>query len=151
MKKFRFPLRPVAVLRAHQELRAKEAFAASVHACTRAEQELATTRTRLKQFEAALTQGRADTFSPTDEAQSLAAYRHECGVEAETEKALRKAQEIVQQKRNEYVEAHRRVEIVSRIEVKARTAHRLEVQREEQAEFDDFASRSVSRRSQKRT
>ena len=26
MKRFRFPLRPVAVLRAHRELRAREAF-----------------------------------------------------------------------------------------------------------------------------
>ena len=32
MKRFRFPLRPVTVLRAHKELRAREAFAAAVHA-----------------------------------------------------------------------------------------------------------------------
>jgi hypothetical protein len=50
MKRFRFPLRPVAVLRAHREMRAREAFAASVHAYVQSEEVLARTRARVAEL-----------------------------------------------------------------------------------------------------
>jgi len=53
----------------------------------------------------------------------------------------------MQQRRAEYLDAHRRLKVVQRLEEKARAAHRLETAREEQAEFDDFASRMIGRRS----
>lgn len=141
MKKFRFPLQPVAVLRAHREQRAREAFAAAVRAAATAENRLAATRLRVAEFELALAAGRSGTFSARDQAQALAAYRAECAVEAEAEKLTREAQAASQQRRAEYIEAHRRVEIVKRLEDKARTEHRQAANREEQAEFDDFAGR----------
>jgi flagellar protein FliJ len=148
MKRFRFPLRPVAVLRAHRELRAREAFAASVQAYVKSEEELNATRARVAQFEAALFAGRAERFSPADEAQNLAAYRREWLAEIEVERAMIAARAAMDQRRVEYLDAHRKVEVVKRLEEKARTAHRHEVAREEQAEFDDFSSRRfVKRRS----
>ena len=54
MKRFRFPLRPVAVLRAHQDLQAREKFAASIHVFALAEDELARTRVRMRTLEATL-------------------------------------------------------------------------------------------------
>jgi flagellar protein FliJ len=146
MKRFRFPLRPVAVLRAHQELRAREAFAAAVNAYAKAEQDLAATRGRVKQFEMELFEGRCRSFSAAEEAQTLAAYRREWVAEADAERALSAARGTMQQRRMEYLEAHRRLEVVRRLEEKARTAHRVETGREEQAEYDDFAGRSFSRR-----
>ena len=146
MKRFRFPLRPVAVLRAHREMRAREAFAASVHAYVKSEEELATTRARVAQFEAALFAGRSGRFSAADEAQSLAAYRAECSAEAESERLMITARAAMQQRRIEYLDAHRKVEVVKRLEEKSRTAHRLAGNREEQAEFDDFAGRRVASR-----
>lgn len=147
MKKFRFPLRPVTVLRAHQELRAREAFGAAVHTYVKAEQELADTRTRVKQFEESLFEGRCHSFSASDETQSLAAYRREWVAEADAERTVFNAQAAMQQRRMEYLNAHRRLKVVQRLEEKARAAHRVETAREEQAEFDDFASRMVGRRS----
>ena len=141
MKRFRFPLRPVAVLRAHQEVRAREAFAAAVHRYVQAEEELARTRVRMRALEAALFSGRKTSFRAAEAALLLSDYRRECATEGETERRVIGAREEMQKSRADYLEAHRKVEVVQRLETKARTTHRRECDREEQAEFDDFASR----------
>lgn len=146
MKRFRFPLQPVAVLRAHREMRAREAFAAAVHAFVKSEEEFAATRARVAQFEAALSAGRQQQFSPAAEAQTLAAYRRECALEGEAERAMIAARAAMAQCRGEYLDAHRKVEVVKRLEQKARAAHRLDGMREEQADFDDLAGRRFSAR-----
>ena len=75
MNRFRFPLRPVAVLRAHREMCAQEAFAVSVNAFIRSEEALTAARTRAAEFEVALFAGRQHRFSPADEAlRRLALY-----------------------------------------------------------------------------
>jgi flagellar FliJ protein len=147
MKRFRFSLRPVAVLRAHRESRAKEIFAAAVRALTKTEEELAATRQRIAQFEAALFAGRRECFSAAQEANTLTAYRRERVVETQAERAVAAARAAMQQRRVEYLEAHRKLEVVHRLEAKARAAHQLAVNREEQAAFDEFAGRQASRRS----
>ena len=147
MKRFRFPLRPVAVLRAHRELRAREAFAASVNAYVKSEEFLAATRSRVAQFEAALFAGRRTSFNPAEEAHQLTAYRRECLAEGEAERALFAARAEMDRSRTAYLDAHRKLEVVNRLETKARNDHRLAANREEQAEFDDFATRRAMRRS----
>ena len=146
MKRFRFPLQPVAVLRAHHEMRAQEAFAAAVRACLKTEEYLASTRLRVAQFEAALAAGRQKQFSATDEGRALAAYRQDCAAEAASEKAMLAARATMQQRRAEYLDAHRKVEVVKRLEEKARLTHRLDCNREEQAAFDEFSGRRVQSR-----
>lgn len=141
MKRFRFPLRPVAILRAHQENRAREAFAAAVHSFVKSEEELARTRVRMRALEAELFSGREQTYRADQAALLFADYRRECGTEAEVERQTIAAREEMQQRRNDYLEAHRKVEVVQRLEEKARVVHRRETDREEQAEFDDFAGR----------
>ena len=81
MKRFRFSLRPVAILRAHHEMRAREAFAAAVHAFVKSEQELAAAGARLRQLESELTAGRTIRFSAADETHALMAYRRECAAD----------------------------------------------------------------------
>lgn len=147
MKRFRFYLQPVAVLRAHREVRAREAFAASVHAFVKSEEELARIRERVAGVEAGLSAGRRGSFSAADEAYAIAAYRRECAAEADSERAMNAARAVMAQRRAEYLDAHRKLEVVKRLEEKARRAHRQEAGREEQAEFDDFAGRRVARRS----
>lgn len=147
MKRFRFPLRPVAVLRAHRELRAREAFGLAVHAYVKSEQDLAATRERVARYEAELSAGRRERFSAADEARGLAMHRHECALEAESEKAMLAARALMNQRRAEYLDAHRKLEVVKRLEDKARVTYRAETARHEQAEFDDFASRRAPRRS----
>jgi flagellar FliJ protein len=146
MKRFRFPLRPVAVLRAHRELRAREVFAAAVHAYVTAEENLAMARVRVADFESVLSAGRVGRFNAAAEVQSLAAYSRECAVAAEAERAVVSARATMQERRGEYIEAHRRLEVVKRLEEKARLTHRLDANREEQAEFDDFSGQRAARR-----
>lgn len=146
MKRFRFPLRPVALLRAHQELRAREAFGASVHAYVAAEEEHAAAKARSASFERELFSGRRERFSAAIEAENLAAYRLESAAEAESERRSIAARAEMDRCRAVYLEAHRKLEIVRRLEEKARSAHRLDAAREEQNAFDDFAGRQHSLR-----
>lgn len=145
MKRFRFPLRPVAVVRAHRESRAREAFAVAVHAYVESEENLAASRARVAHFEAALCSGRRDSFNAAEETHHLQGYRREAAAELAAERAMIAARSAMQQKRADYLEAHRQLEVVRRLETKARSAHRHETNREEQAEFDDFATRRAGR------
>lgn len=148
MKRFRFPLQPVAVLRAHQEVKAREAFGVAVQELTAAETTLSSVRTRTRAFETALFDGRRGTFNATAEADALLAYRGEVAAERQAESRSQECHRALEERRQEFLAAHRRLEIVRRLETKARQAHRLEANREEQAEFDDFAGRRAASRNQ---
>jgi flagellar FliJ protein len=141
MKRFRFPLQPVAVLRAHREAKAHEAFATAVQAYVKSEEELANTRIRVAQFEASMTSGRQGKFSAADHAQNLSAYRQERAAEAASEQSMLNARGTMNQRRAEYLDAHRKVEVVKRLEQKARVRYQADCNREEQAGFDDLGAR----------
>lgn len=140
MKRFRFSLRPVAVLRAHRDTRAREAFATAVHLYVQAEEDLGRTRVRMRALEGALFSGRQQTFRAAEAALLLTDYQRECTSEADAEGRVNAAREEMHRRRDEYLEAHRQLEVVQRLEEKARKVHRHETQREEQAEADDFAN-----------
>lgn len=146
MKRFHFPLRPIAVLRAHHEMRAREAFSAAVCAFAAAEQTLASARERVRADAQALTALRRERFTGQRQVEALAAFRRECAIELEAEAAVRAAQAGMDARRVEYVEAHRKLEVVRRLEGKAHEAHRQATMREEQAEFDEFATQRFGRR-----
>ncbi len=145
MKRFRFSLQPLAVIRAHREQQAKEIFASAVQAHARTEEDLARTQVRIAAFEAALNAGRQQAFSAATAAEALHAYRAECGLEKAAERTVQVAREAMEQRRVEYVAAHRNLEVVHRLEAKARGVHRTENARAEQSEFDDFSSRRALR------
>lgn len=147
MKRFRFSLRPVAVLRAHRDTRAREAFATAVHLFVQAEEELSRTRVRMRALEGALFSGRQQTFRASEAALLLADYRRECASEVETEGRVTTARDEMHRRRDDYLEAHRELEVVQRLEEKARLNHRHEVDHEEQAEADDFANHRHATRS----
>lgn len=139
MKRFRFPLRPVAVLRAHREGRAREAFATAVHLFVQAEEDLGRVRQRMQALERALFSGRTGQFRAAEAAALLNDYRHECAGEVAAEQRVAAARDEMHRRRDDYLEAHRALEVVQRLEEKARTAHRRDADREEQAVADDFA------------
>lgn len=140
MKKFRFPLRPVAILRAHFEMRAREAFAAAVHAYVAAAEHHARVRARLTELEEILFAGRRDRFNAAETAAFFRAYRQECAAEMQAAHAANTARAEMQSRRAAYLEANRKVKVVSKLEDQARARHRAEVARVEQAELDEFAS-----------
>lgn len=139
MKRFRFPLRPVAIIRAHREVRAREAFAGALHRLAAAENELARKGVRMRALEAALADRRATSFRAAEAALLFADYRRECAAEAEAARQVSVAREEMQKARAEYLEAHRQLEVVNRLEVKSRETHRHAGLREEQAEMDELA------------
>lgn len=140
MKRFRFALRPVAVLRAHRDSRAREAFASAVHLYVQAEEDLNRTRVRMRALEGALFAGRQQTFRAAEAALLFSDYQRECESEAEADRRVNAARDEMHRRRDEYLEAHRQLEVVQRLEEKARAKHRHEADKEEQAEADDFAS-----------
>jgi len=137
MKKFRFGLRPVSVIRAHRETRAKEVFSLSVRAYVRAEEDLAAIRQRIAAFGATIFTSRKERFEASEHAICLAGYRRECAAEIPAEQVVVAARAEMERRRQEYIEAHRQLEAVAKVEEKGRAAHRLAANREEQAEFDD--------------
>jgi flagellar protein FliJ len=143
MKRFKFSLRPVATLRSHRELRAREEFAAAIHAFSRAEQQLAVVRGRLAQLGQAIAGGRSERFRPGEESQSLAAYTRECGNEKQGQQSVATAAAEKEKRRVSYLSAHRDLEAVKRLEQQARLKHRQATDRAEQAEYDDFANRRL--------
>jgi flagellar FliJ protein len=146
MKRFRFGLRPVAVIRAHREVRAREKFAASVHAYVQSEEELMTVRTRIAKFGHAIFESRRNVFDADEHVHCLEGFRRESAAEIPAERAVIAARVEMQQRRADYIEAHRELELVKRIEDKTRSRHRLACDREEQAEFDDLAGRRAAQR-----
>lgn len=146
MKRFHFSLRPIAILRAHHEMRAREAFAAAVQAVVSAEERLAAARRRVGDMAEAVAAGRAERFRGPAESDALEAFRRECATQADAERTLNAAGEAMNTTRVAYVDAHRKLEVVRRLEEKARAAHRHASMREEQAEFDQFATQRFGRR-----
>lgn len=139
MKRFRFSLRPLALLRANTEMRALEAFAAAVRRCVASEAKLAAQQRRVAAIEAEVLAGRRERYRGTDAAYTIAGYRNECAAVAAAQKALATAREEMQRRRMEYLEARRRAEAVRRLEDKARAAHQTTASREEQAAFDELS------------
>jgi len=146
MKRFRFPLRPVTVIRAHRELRAREAFAASVHAYVQAEQHLAAVRAQVAELAHLLAAGRHGTFLAAEAADLFRVYRTECAAEIAVERQVIEARDAMNRRRAEYLEANRQLKIVDQLEERARARHRAETLRGEQAELDDFAGILAARR-----
>jgi len=146
MKRFRFPLRPVAVLRAHRQARAREAFAASVHVYVQAEERLATLREQQRALETIMHDGRRATFRAADEISFWSAYRRVCEEEVKLERTVIEARAAMEACREQYLEAHRAVKVVEKLEQKARTTYRQEVERESQNELDEMAGFRVARR-----
>ena len=146
MKKFRFPLRPVAILREHHQTRTREAFATAVHVFVQAEERLATKRSQRQDLETIMHDGRRATFRASDEIAFWSAYRLVCDEEIVTEREMIEARSTMESRRQDYLEAHRAVKVIEKLEQKARTGHRLAVDREAQLESDELAGLRVSRR-----
>ena len=146
MKRFQFPLRSVALLRAHREMAARESLASSMRACAAAEERLGAVLGRMAEMERMRSAGRQVRFKPADEVAFVMAYRRECAAAAEARRVLTAAIAEVEARRRACVEANRQVKVVSRLESIAVANHRLGVSRAEQAEFDEAAGRRAARR-----
>jgi len=146
MKRFRFSLTPVQAVRMQAKARAREVLAGTLHALAQAEAEQAAIHRRMGDLEQALRAGRTAGGNAAEAAHTYAAYVRELADEKACEARVAEVRKTVEQARLAYTEAHRRVEVIDRLETKARATHRLDCLREEQAEFDDLAGRRHARR-----
>jgi flagellar export protein FliJ len=146
MKRFHFNLRPVAVIGSHHKQKARELWGHAVRVYDETTAKLGRIRARKGEFETALLAGRQVRFDAAAEAPALIAYRNVCTEEAEAVRETNAAYLAMIERRTAYINAHRRLEVVRKLEAKAQLAHRAAAQRVEQAEFDDFAGRNAFRK-----
>ncbi len=146
MKRFRFSLTPVQAVRIQAKARAREVLAVTLRELAQAETEQAGIHRRMGDLEQALRAGRAAGGNAAEAAHTYAAYVRELADEKACEARVAEVRKTVEQARLAYTEAHRRVEVIDRLEIKARATYRLDCLREEQAEFDDLAGRRHAQR-----
>jgi len=145
MKRFRFQLQSVATLRALREFRARESLALAIRVCEQAELALAEARGRRELLEELIRSGRAFTLRAAEHVTFLAALRQAAGDEAAAAQAVAQAHAVRDTRLNEYYEAARNVKVLANLESRARLAHRIAVDRAEQAALDERASVAAAR------
>jgi flagellar FliJ protein len=145
VKRFRFPLRPVGVLRAHRELQARQALAAALGLVAQADAKVAAVRARAAELERSISEGRGTGFRADLQVSFLQNYRRERGAEVEAVRLADLARIEAAKRRQEAIVANRNLKIVTRLEDKARAAHRTEMLRAEQSEIDERAASAAAR------
>jgi len=145
MKRFRFALQSVATLRESRELRARESLAAAIRLCEHAEIALADARARRELLEDLVRSGRAFTLRAADHVTFLCALRAAANDESAAQREVEQAHAARDQRLSEYYEAARAVKVLSNLETRARAAHRLATEREEQTALDERASIAAAR------
>ena len=123
MKRFFFPLRSVAVLRAHAELRAREAFAAAVQDFVAASLRHDECRTHLATLAEVLFAARHGRFEAAGAAAQFRAYRTECAEAQTVATSLQEARTEMDRRREAYLEAHRELKLMERLETRAGSVH----------------------------
>jgi flagellar export protein FliJ len=146
MKRFRFPLGPVLVVRTHAEARAREALAAALAAQAAAEAQLAWRREGITRLGSELTSARRGSFAAGEAESLLRGYDAECRTERQEAGVVANRKTATEQRRGELVTANRALRMVERLEEAARLRHRWAQQRAEQAELDEFAGQRAGRR-----
>ncbi len=137
MKKFHFPLEPVATLRNLQEMRASEAFAVTNRRVAECGEQLDRQQLRVAQFVEAVIDQRSTGLPAAMQASFLHAYRRELDQEAEVGRALEQARTEQEKARQHWIDAHLQVRLVDKLRLRARERFRAELIRFEQRQLDD--------------
>jgi flagellar FliJ protein len=137
MKKFRFALSSVSVVREVRETLRREVFASAVRETTAAERALEKVIAERAALAAALAASRAGTFRPALQTAGLAAQQRCAEQEVEAASLLQRARQALEQRRTEWLAARRDVRLLEQLKDRAKARHRIEVARAEQRELDD--------------
>ncbi len=145
MKRFRFRLEAGLGLRALAERSARERFGAAQQRLAAALAELRAAETRRLQLAEALAASRGGVFRPADQVGGLLALQE--AERAERESAKRHAESLAAstRAREEWLAARRRLQVVEKLEERARRAHREAADKAEQAMLDELASLAAAR------
>ena len=143
MKKFRFALSSVAVVREVRETLRREVFARAVRETTAAERALEKVMAERAALAAALAASRAGTFRPAVQTAGLAAQQRVTQQEVEATTVLQRARQALELRRTEWLAARRDVRLLEHLKAKAKERHRIEVARADQRELDDRPSAAL--------
>lgn len=144
MKRFKFTLRSVSILRTHKEMRAREALAGAIGALAEAQGRLESVQAGLAEMAAIKSASRLGRFRADEEVNFFRAYVLESAKERESRKQVAAAAAEAETRRNACMEANRELKAVERLEAKQIEQHRAEVFRAEQAEFDEMSGRRAA-------
>jgi flagellar biosynthesis chaperone FliJ len=145
MKRFRFPLRSVGVVRSAHEMRRREQLSAAIQAEAQAERARDAVRQELRELESVMAAARGTRFRATEQIAFLEAQRRLVDREREAAAALLKASEQREECRVAWLLARRDLRLVENLEQRARAAHRREEEREAQLALDDRTNALASR------
>lgn len=145
MKKFNFALKSVAVLRSFKEAVARDRLAESIRACAKIEERLAAMKVRLTDLEGLRSGERTGRFRPADEISFSYLYRRECAQEGEMRVQKVASERELETRRQAFIEANRAVKALERLEAKAFDAYRIDANRIQQAEYDEYAGHRAAR------
>jgi flagellar FliJ protein len=145
MKRFRFRLASVRSLRELAEGRARENFGRAQKTVADATDHLrAAEQTRI-QLTASLSGARATVFRPVEQIAGFGALRQAGQAEAEAARRLAAAQQSLAQARELWLASRRDLQVMQRLEERARLAHRTEADRAEQSLLDELAALATAR------
>lgn len=147
MKRFRFRLESVLALRALAERAARERFGAARRRAAEALDSLqAAVRERIALAEG-LAAARGASFRPSEQAAGLVALAQAGRAEQEAGRRHAEALAAAERVREEWLAARRRLQVVERLQERARRAHREAAEKSEQALLDELASLAAARTS----
>lgn len=147
MKKFRFPLKSVAVVREARELRLREAFSSALQAVAVAEEHLERVRQKKADLERVLLVERRKAFRPAEQLSFLHSHQQVVNEETDASVAVEKAVAVRETRRAEWLESRRDLRLIEKLEQTARQDYRREEEREAQRTLDDrphAASRNLT-------
>jgi flagellar export protein FliJ len=149
MKRFRFRLEAVRTLREVAERGQREAFGAALQRYATAEAAVqAAVQARRELFDH-VAGTRSGVFRPSEQTAGLEALRQAAHREAAAEKDRQEAATARDRARETWLEARRALQIIERLEEKARAEHREAADKAEQSLLDELASIGAARASAK--
>lgn len=147
MRRFKFPLKPVIVVREAREARARDAFLAAVHAAIAAERELERLASERASIERVLVAERRSSFRAAEQAAFLQSLHHAEARETAAREAVREANEFREKQRQAWLESRRDVRLIEKLRTTALEKFRRDFEREAQRILDDHTGAAVARES----
>ncbi len=137
MKKFRFSLSSVMVVREAREALRKEVFVGALRGATDAETAVQKVIEEGAALAVALAASRAGTYSASLQVSGVVAEQRIARTEVEARSVLSKARQLLEQRRTEWLAARRDLRLLQRLKDRAKERYRTDLAREEQRELDD--------------
>jgi len=145
MKRFRFRLEAVRTLREVAERGQREAFGVAQQRLAAAELAAQAAATARRELFERVAGTRTGVFFPSEQTAGLEALRRAEKRETDAARVVKEAAEARDQARERWLEARRALQVMERLEEKARAEHREAADKAEQTVLDELASISALR------